>query len=565
MTVPRALCQDFSLDELRRLLAREEGQFIEFKSLSEQGMDGPRPLDRRKARDWACEYVAAFANADGGTLIMGVEDDGSPTGHSYPDEAVEEIFAAPLRRVRPETDYRTQRLTIEGKELLIFQVPMAPEAVMVEGDGFPYRVGDHVLKEPQEVINERKQNYRRVGWEQRVRAEATIADVDLEMAAKFLERTIYKGRPVEETLGRYGLVLPRAGAPAITNACLLLFGRTPLVRWHPRAGLRFFRVAGKEIQRGATRNVTQLERVELPLASAIEESIRLARDQIRRSERLHDLFFREMPEYPEFAWQEAIVNAFSHRDYEDQAREIEVWFFDDRMEAKSPGEPIPPVTIAQLRERAATHASRNPLIVRVLADAGIMREEGEGVPRMFEEMEGSFLRFPEFASEGGEFKVTLRNEPVFLGPSPDWQRRVQDLELSSSQKRILIAHPDGFSNEDYRTLNQVDRDQAYREIQGMVEEGILLPPEAHGRGAIYRLAPNLHEARAFLAKRLPVLRAHLARTGSLKNADYRSLFDLTRFGALRELRRLVADGYLKAEGERRGARYVAGPALVPPK
>jgi ATP-dependent DNA helicase RecG len=327
--------------------------------------------------------------------------------------------------------------------------------------------------------------------------------------------------------------------------------------------LRFFRVAGRQIQRGASRNVTQLGRVEAPLAEAIADAMKLAKEQIRRSEKLHDLFFREMPEYPELAWQEAVVNAFAHRDYEDQAREIEVWFFDDRMEVKSPGEPMPPVTIDLLRNRAAVHASRNPLVVRVLADAGIMREEGEGIPRMFEEMEDSFLRSPELVVENGEFRVALSNEPVFVGPSPDWQRLIQDLGLSASQKRILLSHPDGFSNEDYRALNKVDRDQAYREIQEMVEQGILLPPEAHGRGAVYKLTPNLHEARAFLAKRLPALRAHLAREGSLKNADYRTLFETTRFAALRELKRLVTDGYLKLEGDRRGARYVAGPALGP--
>jgi len=122
----------------------------------------------------------------------------------------------------------------------------------------------------------------------------------------------------------------------VTNAALLLFARTP-VRWHSRPGIRFFRVAGKERQHGAKRNVTQLSRVEAPLAAAIPEAHRLAREGIRRSEKLHDLFFREMPEYPDFAWQEAIVNAFAHRDFEDQGREIEVWFYDDRMEVGSPG------------------------------------------------------------------------------------------------------------------------------------------------------------------------------------------------------------------------------------
>jgi hypothetical protein len=49
---------------------------------------------------------------------------------------------------------------------------------------------------------------------------------------------------------------------------------------------------------------------------------------------------------------------YRHRDYEDQAREIEVWFFEDRMEVKSPGDLVPPVTLDLLRSRTAVHAIR---------------------------------------------------------------------------------------------------------------------------------------------------------------------------------------------------------------
>lgn len=52
-------------------------------------------------------------------------------------------------------------------------------------------------------------------------------------------------------------------------------------------------------------------------------------------------------------------------------------------------------------------------MVRVPADAGIMREEGEGIPRMYEEMEESFLKQPEFHVEQTLFSVTLRNQPIF--------------------------------------------------------------------------------------------------------------------------------------------------------
>ena len=130
-----------------------------------------------------------------------------------------------------------------------------------------------------------------------------------------------------------------------------------------------------------------------------------------------------MPEYPTFAWQETIVNAVAHRDYNDQGREIEVWFFDDRLEVLSPGELVVPVTLEHLRAQRRVHASRNPLLVRVLVEAGIMREEGEGIPRMFAEMEESSLKPPAFMVEDVEFRVTLWNEPVVLSlpAEPAWR------------------------------------------------------------------------------------------------------------------------------------------------
>lgn len=271
-----------------------------------------------------------------------------------------------------------------------------------------------------------------------------------------------------------------------------------------------------------------------------------------------------MPEYPETVWQEAIINAFAHRDYEDQAREIEVWFFEDRLEVKSPGDLIPPITLEMLRSRTPVHASRNPLITRVLVEAGLMREEGEGIPRMFDEMERFFLRAPEFQAGASEFMVILHNEPVFTGPSEEWQRIVQELSLSTAQKRILLAHPEGFTNSDYQRLNSIDRDQAYREIQEMIGFGVILPAETAGRGAVYHVAPDLQEARAFLQARLPTLRNFFVRRPFLQNADYRKIFGVTRIRAVRELGRLVDSGYLVLEGRGRSARYTRGSELATP-
>ncbi len=547
--------------ELRELLRRGEGQFLEFKSVWDQATPEPRLLSRRTVRDMIAESVAAFANADGGLLLLGVEDDGTPSGHAFPAEAVEEFFAVPRRRLQPPVSCRVAGIRIDGHEILVFDVVMSDEAVMVGGNGFPYRAGDRTIREPQEVINGRKEAYRRVGYEQRVRPEATLEHLDLDLAREFLSRAPYRDRPLEEQLEQYGLIQRAATGWRITNAALLLFAKPPFARWHPRAGMRLFRVEGRERRHGPERNVTQIERVDRPIAQAIGDAYKLARAQIRRSEKLHDLFFREVPEYPEFAWQEAIVNAFAHRDYELQGREVEVWFYSDRLEVSSPGELVPPVTIEALRSRRPVHASRNPLLVRVLADVGIMRDEGEGIPRMFEEMERSFLREPELDVADGAFVVRLFNEPVFEGPSPAWQRLVGELPISTAQKRVLLAHPGGFTNEDYRKLNEVDRDEAYRQIQELVALGILQSARAPGRGAVYRVSPDLRSARAFLESRLPRLQAFFADQERLQNAQYRELFGVTRYTAVRELGRLVEEGFLRLRGERRGAHYVPGPKL----
>jgi len=362
--------------ELQTVLSRGEGQFVEFKSAWDCGSTPRRPLGRRALRDKIADVVAAFANAGGGLLLVGVNDDGTATGHGYPDQVVDDLFAVPDRRLTPAVVCRTARLSFDCHEILVFEVPMSPEAVMIDGNGFPYRVGSRIIREPQEVINQRKQAYRRVGYEPRFRPDATVDDLDLALAESFLKETPVGDRSVLDALDYYGLIERDARDWRVTNAALLLFARRPALRWHPRAGLRVFRVAGTEMKYGRRRNVTQIGRADPPLALAVHEIMELARHQVRRSEKLVGLHFEDITEYPDFAWQESLVNAIAHRDYEVQGRETEIWFFEDRLEVSSPGELLPPVTVDTLREGNRAHVTRNPMLVRVLADTDIMRDHG---------------------------------------------------------------------------------------------------------------------------------------------------------------------------------------------
>ena len=114
--------------ELHTILSRGEGQFVEFKSAWDLGSTPPKPLWQRALRDKIADVVAAFANADGGLLLIGVDDDGTATGHGYADKDVDALFAVPHRRLTPAVDCRTDRLTLDCHEILAFEVPIGPEA-----------------------------------------------------------------------------------------------------------------------------------------------------------------------------------------------------------------------------------------------------------------------------------------------------------------------------------------------------------------------------------------------------------------------------------------------------
>ena len=239
------------------------------------------------------------------------------------------------------------------------------------------------------------------GFERRIRTDATLGDLDLDLAGEFLKRTPVGGRPVADSLQHYGLIGSEGDSWWVTNAALLLFAKADERRWFPHAGLRVARVAGTQRLAG-NQNVTGAAHLYPPLASAAGETLRAAGKQVRSSEALRDIFFRDMPEYPDFAWREVIVNAIAHRDYAVNQRS-EVTFFDDRMEVASPGGPLAPVTVEALNEGKPVRASRNPGLVRILADAGFMQGTGAGFARLFKDMAESSLRPPKVVHRTGLF------------------------------------------------------------------------------------------------------------------------------------------------------------------
>lgn len=545
--------------DLSRLLTQPEGQYFDRKSLWHGPRDQPRPRDRRRVRDEIATYMAAFANADGGVLVMGAEDDGTITGHRYPDEAVELMLRTPEQRLSPPQP-RGQRFQWQGHELLVFEVSGAERAVMVHGDGFPRRVHDEVILESEEAINAIKARGRVESVELDPVPGVGLDALDPDLMGRAQERAGFADVEPAEYLVERRLADYRGRDLVLYRGALILFSRRARDIDHPNAGVRIFRVDGTVRLTGSRHNVQELPRIEGALPLVIERAYESIGRLIRRSARLHDLFFREMPEYPTFAWQEAIVNAVAHRDYRTQGRCVEVWLFDDRMEVTSPGALPDEVDPAMLRRREPVHCSRNPRITRVLAELALMREQGEGIPRMFEEMEQSWLPLPALHADSHGFTIVLRNEPILETPDPQWVRRVQSLPISHRQRRVMVANPVGnFANAEYQALNEVDRDTAYRELKELVDIG-LLTTTGRGRGARYTVRREAVEAGQEPLTPPRVLALQMEREGSIQNMDYRDAFGVDRRAALAALNDLVEHGVLVREGERRAARYKPGSA-----
>jgi len=536
------------------LLSQPEGQFIEKKGCYEHTPDATTPRPTRDITRDAAEALVAFANADGGTLIIGVEDNGEVTGvpHRYQLDA----FVRQVRdRIIPPLIFQNRETQVDGRRIWILETDWSPEVHRLTDGRYLLCVGSSNQPFDAEKIQAIKSSRVQRTTEMQLVNEATLDDLDTELAQSLAER-VGLNLSLEQLLLHYRIAEARGQSLRLTLAALLLFGRGP-AHWHPRCGVRFVRWRGTERRTGADLNIEKQIRLEAPLPRLIDQTYELLQQQLPERQQLIDLLFEERLTYPAFAWQEAVVNAIAHRDYALQGSEIEIHLFDDRLEFWSPGALVEPVTLESLQRRERVHASRNPRIVRVLTGWGYMRELGEGIPRMFEVMEREGLRPPDFRIEGGRFVLTLYSEPLYRPETMRWLQQFEGQGLSHNQLRLLAyarEHENRFTSHAYQKLTGVNPYEASRDIQALKRKGIvrLLQP----RGRIYEVVEpsRRHEPEKpfeFL-KVEPILKAK----GFLKNEDVRQTLKISRSEAKRVLKQWVDLGLLRPQGKGRGIHYV---------
>jgi len=282
-------------EEIGLLLKQDHGQFLEFLSAYEYRRGAAqKKRDEELGRDIA-RLLSAMANADGGTLLVGVEPDKSVTGIPYEHDDLHALMQAPQNLLRPQLAPSCEKVKLGNLQLLKFEVGSGLDIYRIAGSRSFYRVAAETVALPAEQIQALKEAKKSVFYERQQALNATWYDLDQELVQSFVDKVQggQSAKDAQTVLGQtYHLLDTSRAIPCPNMAALLLFAKDPS-RWHPRGGIDFVKYEGAERQHGASLNVVKRIHFEAPLIRLIDEAVGRIKEHIRERTILHDLFFRE--------------------------------------------------------------------------------------------------------------------------------------------------------------------------------------------------------------------------------------------------------------------------------
>jgi ATP-dependent DNA helicase RecG len=354
----------------------------------------------------ALETICAFANADGGLLVLGLADLKDHKGPSRlfgveeNAEAVDEL----LRKLRTEFlpplgGVQLLRLPCalhngpakgQRGHLVVVQVQRSAQVHSLVPGGTYTRLDRGNRELSAEEITDL--SYRR-GMRSAAAEPVPVALERLNTQAwqRFLQRRgPLSGSPAEQLLN-IGLAVNIDGHVQPLRAAVLLFADEPgslLAAHGTRADVRVFVYDGKAPVPGATPNLRKEPKtIRGPLIDQIDRAVKVVMDELAQGVTLSGSGFRTRHVYPERVVKEAIVNAVVH--------------FDDHIEIESPG--LLPKGITPATIRLAGSKTRNDLITANLRDfpEPPNLDAGEGVKMMFAEMARAKLYPPQYRENAG--------------------------------------------------------------------------------------------------------------------------------------------------------------------
>jgi len=431
---------------VRNTIMVRESHFREFKSAFEGKPESKKPRLVKKICEDIGEALVAFANADGGELLIGVENDTQITGIPHSEEDIQAMLGAVKSHIfegQSLPGLLATELELDGKQILYFSVQKGTAQIYQLPDGrCVRRMDDKTVPASVNQIQFEKQEIRSREFDGQFVDGASVVDLDLALLQSVAD-SFLRGLSIELYLQQSNLAIYGLGGLRLKKAALLLFGKSQEIqRWHSRCQIRILKVSGEKLESGEKYNVVSDEFIQGNIFELWIKSWQLLRPFLaEKTTFTQGATFEQLFSYPEDALKETILNAIAHRDYSIQ-NGIEIFIFSNRLEIKSPGALLSTITLEGLYKLEGAHESRNPNISRVLRENKLMRELGEGMKRIFELMEVNEFRKPILYSNGLWFSVTLSNLPVYTQQQANWLHQFKKLELSPEEKAVLMLGMD---------------------------------------------------------------------------------------------------------------------------
>ena len=465
------------MEELLRLRERVEialelgeSYYREFKSALEGNVENKKPRELKEIFFDVAKTLVAFANADGGELFVGIEDDNTVSGIPFSDENISAILAASETHVMSKSPLSVKRKNIidyQGKKVVYFSVDKGTKYVHQTSKGVCFQRQDResVPTSADGIIFEREEAISRE-YDRQFEELANVTDLDLKLLSVVAEEiTKIKNISPEKFLQYVELAEFDGDRLRLRKAALLLFAKNTN-KWHPRSRVRILKVNGTEEKPAPDYNVTEIADIDGNIFSLIEDSWDSLRPALSETRSSDDGLFKTQIIYPELAVKEALINAITHRDYSIEGRGIEIRIFEDRLEILSPGKLLSKYTIDDLIELKGAHETRNTYVAKILREYGYVRELGEGIRRMFELMKSNELVEPQISSPNKSFIVILFYKFIYSKEEKWWLNQFEHLNLSREQKTVVrlginsrLISP----REIFDTVGIIDTD-AYREL-----------------------------------------------------------------------------------------------------
>ena len=390
-----------SLSELIEKIHLGEDSTIEFK----------RQLPRK---DSLADEIAAFANARGGSILIGVDDHGDIVGlgqHNL-DQTEKTVVEVCRDSIEPQVSIFTEKLQFDGKVLLKVEVPRSLFVHKSPG-GYIARQGSSKREMPTDQLArllQSRSQARIISFDEQVVPNTTRHTLQKNLYQRFIREGASEDE-IEDLLQKRRLLVRDGSLYRASVAGLLMC--------HDRPDDYLYNSFIQAVfYRGKTKDANyQIDAKDFrgPLDWQIMDAYKFVERYNQVSAR-KDVGRTERSQYSMRAVFEALVNAVVHRDYSKAVSKIRLFMFADRLELISPGALSNTLTVERLRYGQAT---RNELLARLLSELTVEDNVSRQVARRY---------FLERRGEG--VGIILDESTALSGKAPAYEQIDESLHLT---------------------------------------------------------------------------------------------------------------------------------------